>query len=119
MDCLENISILHILLLIFLRICSIRNPMKRTGPLRFPKVLIFATWTIPVVVKLPHIFLWQNRYPFSIFMNIQFLILSTLPVFLILILYGVMKMTIKHKKQENREILSVSRFIQDKKTDRN
>ena len=116
MDCLENSSILHVLLLIYLRFCIIKNPMRKDGPVRHRKVLLIVTWMIPIITKLPIFFLWDNVHSL-VYSTIQFLVFSASCVPLIIVLYGKMIFTIKSKKQEHQDILNLSNTATDKRFD--
>ena len=118
MDSLENSSILHVLLFIFLRLMIIRYPLSRKGPMRFRKTLLLATWIIPFITKAPCIYLWQYPYFHFLYQNFQFHIFSTLPVVLIVFLYGVMLLTIRNKKRENQEMLKSANVTREKEIDR-
>ena len=96
-DCLESISILHVLLMIYFRLLIIKNPMTRTGSLKFRKTLVIITWIVPIVSKLPYLFLWKYHYEFIIYMNIQHHILSTLSVLLIITLYFGISIQVPHE----------------------
>ena len=76
MDCLENSSILHVLLLVYLRFYIIQNPMTKVGPIRHRKVLLIVTWMIPIITKLPIFFIRDDfhYHELLIYMTIQFLI---------------------------------------------
>ena len=125
MDFLENVSILHVLLLILLRLWTIRYPMTRTGPLRFRNTLLIATWIGPIVFKLPlFLFLYlgyhghQISYVNHVYMNIQFHMFSTISVLSIVILYVVMIFTIRNKRRENRQILNQTKATVETGNDR-
>ena len=118
MGSLENISILHVMLLIYLRLYIIKNPMSRNGPIKFRRLILVVTWLIPIILKLPVIFLWQYRYSFNIYMNIQFHLFSTLSVILIVLLYAKMLYTIRTQKLKNQKILNATRVAKEKGMDR-
>ena len=125
MDFLENVSILHVLLLILLRLWTIKNPMTRTGPLRFQNTLLIATWIGPTVFKLPLVFSLylayhghQISYANHVYMNIQFHMFSTISVLFIIIMYVVMIFTIKNKRRENRQILNQTKSSEETGNDR-
>ena len=103
MDCLETSSILHVLLLVYLRFCIIKNPMTKVVPIRYRKVLLILTWMIPIVTMLPMLFVFDslNLHELLVYDTIRFLIFSTSSVPLIIGLYGKMIFTIKRKKQEH------------------
>ena len=119
MDCLENLSILHVLLLVYLRYCIIKNPMTKDGPIRHRKVLLIVTWMIPIVTKLPFFFLLDSipLHELLVYSTIQFLIFSTSSVPLIIGLYGKMIFTIKRKKQEHLDTLNLCRTTTQKRFD--
>ena len=133
-DILENVSIAHVLLLLFLRLYLIQNPMRRGGLLRFQKTLLIATWIGPIILKLPviyFVFIEQHGYdigifgmvygierPLNIYWNIQFHISSTLSVLLIIIMYGLMIFTIKNKRRENRQMLNQNKSTEQNANDR-
>ena len=102
MDCLENSSILHVLLLVYLRFCIIKHPMTIDGPIGHRKVLLIFTWMIPVITKLPILFLWDDLHLFGlfVFITIQFLIFSAPCVLFIIGLYGKMKIR-KNKRMKS------------------
>ena len=113
MNCLENISILHVLLLIYLRLSIIRSPMKRTGPLKLRKLLLLMTWMIPIILQFPKLFLWKYPYSYFIYFKIQFHILSSLSLLLILILYSAMVVVIRSKKLKNQKMLNSTENIEE------
>ena len=117
-DCLESISVLHVLLMIYFRLWKIKNPMTRTGSLKFRKTLVIITWIVPIVSKLPYLFLWKYHYEFIIYMNIQHHILSTLSVLLIITLYFGMMFTIKNEKSKNKKILSTTQSLKERGNNR-
>ena len=121
MNCLENASILHVLLLVYLRFCIIKNPMTKVGPIRYRKVLLVVTWMIPIITKLPtfFFFLWNDHPLLELLVCItaQFLIFSAPCVLFIVIVYGRMILTIKNKKQEHRDALNLSRTATEKQFD--
>ena len=119
MDCLENSSILHVLLLVYLRFCIIKNPMTNIGPIRYRKVLLLITWTIPIITKLPIFFLWDDIHLLEllVYMTSQFLIFSASSILLIIVLYGKTVLTIKNKKQEHQEALNLCRTATEKRFD--
>ena len=119
MGSLENVSILHVMLLIYLRLYIIKNPMSRNGPIKFRRLILVVTWLIPIILKLPVTFLWQYRYSFNIYMNIQFHLFSTLSVVLIVFLYGKMLYTIRSQKLKNRKILNATRVAKEKENNIN
>ena len=114
MDSLENISILHVMLLIFLRLCIIKDPMSRTGPLKYRKVLLASTWILPMVTKLPNVFLLKDPYALYLYSSVQFHLFSTFSVFLIVLLYVMLVFTIRRKKEENRNELNSLRVSENK-----
>ena len=119
MDCLENSSILHVLLLVYLRYCIIKNPMTKDGPIRHRKVLLILTWMIPIVTMLPMLFVFDslNLHELLVYDIIRFLIFSTSSVPLIIGLYGKMIFTIKRKKQEPLDTLNLCRTTTQKRFD--
>ena len=119
MDCLETSSILHVLLLVYLRYCIIKNPMTNDGPVRHRKVLLIVTWMIPIVTKLPILFLLDSLHfhELLVYITVQFLIFSTSSVPLIIGLYGKMIFTIKRKKQEHLDTLNLCRTTTQKRFD--
>ena len=119
MDCLENSSILHVLLLVYLRYCIIKNPMTKAGPIRYRKVLLIVTWMTPIITKLPVFFLLDDLHlhELLVYFTIQFLIFSAPCVLFIIILYGMMIFTIKNKKQKYRDDLNLSRTATEKRFD--
>ena len=117
MDSLENSSILHVLILIFLRLNIIMYPLSRKGPLNFRKVLVIAIWIVPLITKLPFLFLWEYPFYHFLYHNIQFHAFSTVPIILIVCLYGVMLLTIKRKKREHQKVLKRVTIINEKDTD--
>lgn len=119
MDCLENSSILHVLLLVYLRFCIIENPMTKFGPIRHRKVLLIVTWMIPIITKLPIFFIRDDfhYHELLVYMTIQFLSFSVPCVLLIIVLYGKMILTIKNKKQEHQDALNLCRTTTEKRFD--
>merc|ERR1712126_467139 len=118
-DCLESSSILHVLLLIYLRFCIIKNPMTMDGPIRHRKVLLIVTWMIPVITKLPIVFLWDGLHLFEplVFLTIQFLIFSAPCALFIIGLHGKTILTIKNKKQEHQDTLNLCSTATEKRFD--
>ena len=119
MDCLETSSILHVLLLVYLRFCIIKNPMTKVGPIRYRKVLLVVTWMIPIITKLPVFFIWDDLHlrELLVYFNIRFLMFSAPCILFIVVLYGRMILTIRTKKQEHRTALNLCRTTTAKQFD--
>ena len=118
MECLENSSILHVLLLVYLRFCIIKNPMTKVVPIRYRKVLLILTWILPIITKLPLLFIGDDLHLRVIlaFIILQLLIFSVPCVLLIIGLYGKMILTIRKKKQEHREVLDLCKTSTEKRS---
>ena len=118
MDSLENITILHVLLLVYLRLCILRSPMARKGALRFRNILLVSVWMVPLVCKLPYLFLWEYGYVFAVYYNVQCHILSIVPVILMIVLYGMTQYSIKNQRRTNDEVLSTPLATKVKRNDK-
>lgn len=107
MDALENLSILHIALLVFLRLLIVRKPLSTAGrPLRHRKALLLMIWLMSIIVEMPVPFLRRDPDFTALYRSIIFHVFSTLPVVLIVVFYIIMTFPIKSHKKQNEEALN-------------
>ena len=104
---LEYSSILHVALLVFLRVITLRNPLSQGDDIRkFRHVAITIIWIISItVVSLDVISQCQGMDDFSMYLNLVNLhCFKTIPVVGIVLMYGLLLWTVNRQQKQTNNI---------------
>lgn len=96
---LETTSILHVTLLVFLRLLAITDPMKyKEAHIKSRHKSIIVIWLTSIIVRL--IALLSQKYHSKVFFYYRYFLLHifhTIPIIMIVIMYGTLIMTLKKR----------------------
>ena len=96
---LETTSILHVTLLVFLRLLAITDPMKyKEAHIKSRHRSIIVIWLLSIIVRL--VALLSQKYHSKVFFYYRYFLLHifhTIPIIMIVIMYGTLIMTLKKR----------------------